>query len=74
MTTSSTPTMSTRILNCIHCDAPVPALSGHDEIRVICPTCVNASLRPGGRSLSFPRDVQDELPVIDIQPEVLAVA
>lgn len=52
-----------RHLQCVHCDKPAPE-TGHkpglDCVRFICGECVDAAVRPHGRSLHFPHDEQDE--------------
>jgi len=52
--------MNTR-LTCTGCNQPPDFQPSADTTRLFCTSCVTNALRPGGRSLNFPRDVQIDL-------------
>lgn len=54
---------------CHHCGAEPDFPLAMDCVRFICTKCVHEAMKPGGRSLSFPRDVQDEFSLTE-NPEI----
>lgn len=53
---------------CLHCGGQPDHKLGLDCVRFICSLCVDAACRPRGRSLHFPRDVQEEFLVTSTIP------
>ena len=53
--------MSNTPLACLHCGAdPEPGIDAF-AVRYICSSCVTTAMLPGGKSLRFPHDEQDEM-------------
>ncbi len=53
---------------CLHCGSQPDHKLGLDCVRFICGACVDAAVRPHGRSLHFPHDEQEEFLITSTIP------